>query len=237
VPKRSVVVRLVLLSGAVGGAAALVVLIGAPDAAVLREWGDRSGAAGPPLTIVATALLLLVLVPRSALAAGAGALFGPLPAIGYVVIGACLAAVAAYAAGRWAGRDAIALSQRWRRVDAWLLSSGVTTTMALRFLPIAPFGLVSYVLGATAVRLGPYLTGTILGILPSTTVYAILGANAMRPGSAAFGWSLAAALLLVATSGAVTAATRRRIGSARNRPPRADVARSPDSSAEGPAAE
>jgi uncharacterized membrane protein YdjX (TVP38/TMEM64 family) len=127
-----------------------------------------------------------------------------------VLVGAGIAAVSAYFAGRWAGRDAVAGSTRWRRLDGWLQSSGLTTTMALRFLPVAPFGMVSYILGATAVRLGPYMAGTIVGIVPSTTAYAILGANALSPGSAAFGWSVAAALVLAGAGGALTRAAHRR---------------------------
>jgi uncharacterized membrane protein YdjX (TVP38/TMEM64 family) len=80
----------------------------------------------------------------------------------------------------------------------------------MRLLPVAPFGLVSYAFGTTGVSLRTYLLGTAVGALPSTVIYASLGAAAMAPGSPAFAASVAAAVALgVGTAGATAVARRR----------------------------
>jgi uncharacterized membrane protein YdjX (TVP38/TMEM64 family) len=90
--------------------------------------------------------------------------------------------------------------------------------LTLRLLPVAPFGLVSYAFGATGVRLRAYLAGTALGAVPSTVVYATLGAHALSPGSPGFVYSLLAALVMsltTSTTMVVLARRRRREASSR----------------------
>jgi uncharacterized membrane protein YdjX (TVP38/TMEM64 family) len=49
-----------------------------------------------------------------------------------------------------------------------------------------PFGLLNYGFGATRVRPGTFLAGTAVGILPSTFLYAVVGAAAADPTSPLF---------------------------------------------------
>lgn len=161
-------------------------------AMAVADWG----VAAPAAAVAGTAVLLLALVPRTLLAAAAGLLFGPVAGAAYLIAGATIGAATAFGLGRWLGRDFVAAQALVRRADRWIARGGVLGVLALRLLPIAPFGLVSYALGTSGVRLAAYLAGTVLGMLPSTIVYANLGAAATRPGSAAFGFSLAGVLML-----------------------------------------
>jgi uncharacterized membrane protein YdjX (TVP38/TMEM64 family) len=207
---RSPAVRLALLVVLVSSFAAAVAVSGVPEPAGLAAEVSGLGTAGPVVVVAASAFLLLALVPRSVLAAGAGLVFGPVAGGVYVLAGATLAALAAFAAGRALGRDFVASRDRLAAVDGWLTRRGVVGVALLRILPVAPFGLVSYGFGTTGIRVGSYLAGTAAGAAPSTFVYASLGDSALSPGSPGFLISVAAAALLAAGGAAAAAMLRRR---------------------------
>lgn len=106
------------------------------------------------------------------------------------------ATVAAFGVGRYLGYDFVASRRHAAALNAFLHRRGLLGVLILRLLPIAPFGLVSYAFGVTAVRPATYLLATVIGIAPSTIVFASLGANALSPGTPAFAGSGAAALAL-----------------------------------------
>ncbi len=55
-----------------------------------------------------------------------------------------------------------------------------------RLIPVLPFGLLNYTFGATRVRLGAFVVGTALGILPNTVLNVLLGASVTDPTSPRF---------------------------------------------------
>ncbi|UWP78896.1 TVP38/TMEM64 family protein [Dactylosporangium fulvum] len=205
-------VRFVALIGFVAALAVLGGTVLVPRADAIIAAVRDAGVVAPVLAVTATAVLMVALVPRSLLAVAAGALFGAVAGAAYVLAGAVLAGVAAFTAARVLGRDFTVAHPRLRRADAWLDRGGLLAVAALRLLPVAPFGLVSYAPGVTALRFPVYVAGTVLGMVPSTVVYAVLGAGATRPGSAAFLLSGLVALLMAAatTIGARRAGLRRR---------------------------
>ena len=210
--------RFLLLVVLMASLAVGVTWIGAPEPADVAALVDDRGVFGPVMVVGASALLLLALVPRSVLAAGGGLVFGATAATGYVVTAAVVAALTAFAVGRVLGRDLVASRSRLARVDAWLTARGGWGVLVLRILPVGPFGLVSYILGTTGVTVRGYLAGTAAGVLPSTVVYANLGASAMRPGSVPFIAAVTAAVVLGVGGAAASAVLRRR---RRSREPRA----------------
>ncbi|MGH3657286.1 MAG: TVP38/TMEM64 family protein [Micromonosporaceae bacterium] len=194
---------------AVLGAGVAVLGVPEPDAVAGAIGG--SGLPAPAVAVAACAVLVLGLVPRTLLSAAAGLVFGPLAGTGYVLAGATVGAVVAFGVGRWLGRDFVAAQPRVRRLDGWLTDRGFFGVLVVRLLPIAPFGLVSYGFGTSGVRLRWFLTGTVAGIVPSTVIYAHLGAAAAEPGSPGFWISVAvAAGFLGMTLGLGTWITRRR---------------------------
>src|SRR5699024_876465 len=107
----------------------------------------------------------------------------------YILGGGLLAASAAFALGRWLGRDFIAdMLERWSRdtghrvrwwqraamriersivwTDNWITRHGVVGMWAARILPIAHFGLLSYACGAISVRFRHFVAGTGIGSTP-----------------------------------------------------------------------
>lgn len=186
--------------------AVTAVTLGRPVVAAWSQAADVVAWWGPLVAVVGSAVLMAALVPRAAVAAAAGLLFGPAWGAGYVLAGAALAAVVAFTTGRWLGRDLVRAHRRLAAVDRWIVSGGLAGVLALRLLPVAPFGLVSYACGITGLRLGTFLAGTLAGAAPGTVIYTSLGAAALSPGTPGFVISAAAAVTL-ALAGA--AASRR----------------------------
>lgn len=190
---------LALAVGALGAAAAVL---------PLRELPHLMSSLGPAAAVavaVVGGLLLSVLVPRTAITIACGALLGP--AIGAVaaLAAAMIAAAATYFAGRWAGHGALRARAGGRldRLDGWLNKRGLSAVLLVRFLPLAPFGLIGYAYGTTSVCRKNYLLGTLLAAVPSAVTYAVIGAAVTRPGElnpatlapAAIGFTLTAAIV------------------------------------------
>lgn len=58
--------------------------------------------------------------------------------------------------------------------------------LAVRLVPLFPFGWVNYAAAFTAVGWRDYLVGTGVGILPGTVAYVALGGAVARPGTPVF---------------------------------------------------
>ncbi len=73
-----------------------------------------------------------------------------------------------YAIGLALGRDTLrrVIGPRLKRVQRRIVSGGVLAIAAIRLVPIAPFTVVNLVAGASDIRLGAFMAGTILGMLP-----------------------------------------------------------------------
>jgi uncharacterized membrane protein YdjX (TVP38/TMEM64 family) len=154
----------------------------------LQHIADSIVALGPAAAVavaVIGGLLLSVLVPRTAITLACGALLGPATGAATALAAAVIAAVATYYAGRWAGRGVLAARSggRLERLDGWLNKRGLSAVLLVRFLPLAPFGLIGYAYGTTSVCRKRYLLGTTLASIPSAVSYAIIGAAVTSPGS------------------------------------------------------
>jgi phospholipase D1/2 len=134
--------------------------------------------------------------------------------------------VVTYAIGRAIGRGAVerfggVRVQRWNRD---LARHGVLAVAALRLLPIAPYGAVNLMAGASAVGLRQYTLGTALGMAPGILALTVfgrqLGAVVARPEARGFGWLGALAIGLAGSAIALRRMVRRWAGSAAARPSR-----------------
>ena len=154
----------------------------------LKSIADSVVAFGPAAAVaiaVVGGLLLSVLVPRTAITLACGALLGPATGAATALAAAIIAAVATYYAGRWAGRGALGARTggKLKRLDGWLNRRGLSAVLLVRFLPLAPFGLIGYAYGTTSVCRKRYLLGTTLASVPSAVSYAVIGAAVASPGS------------------------------------------------------
>lgn len=143
-------------------------------------------------------------VPGSVLTASAGVLFGVGTGIATALVGGIAGAVLSFAVARRLGRPAVAAlagSGRLAQLDARLSRRGFAAVLVLRLVPVFPFAVVNYGAGVTAVRFGPYLAATALGIVPATVVYATLGGSLREPGAPGLSPALGGLLLLAVVGG------------------------------------
>jgi uncharacterized membrane protein YdjX (TVP38/TMEM64 family) len=174
-------VRFGILGGVIAGLGVAAMVL------PLQAIADSVVALGPAAAVaiaVVGGLLLSVLVPRTAITLACGALLGPATGAATALAAAVIAAVATYYAGRWAGRGALgSRAGKLERLDGWLNRRGLSAVLLVRFLPLAPFGLVGYAYGTTSVCRKRYLLGTTLAAAPSAVSYAVIGAAVASPGS------------------------------------------------------
>jgi uncharacterized membrane protein YdjX (TVP38/TMEM64 family) len=119
----------------------------------------------------------LVAFPVLLLIAATAATFGPVLGFLYAAAGSLASAVVTYALGLALGRDTLRsiIGPRLKRVQRRIVKGGVVTIAAIRLLPIAPFTVVNVVAGASDIRLGPFIAGTILGMAPGWLLMSALG--------------------------------------------------------------
>jgi uncharacterized membrane protein YdjX (TVP38/TMEM64 family) len=84
-------------------------------------------------------------------------------------------------AGNWARRR---LTGRWRRLDGFILAQPFMATLTLRLLPVGNNTAVNLLAGVAGVRAVPFLLASLLGYLPQTLIFALLGSG-MRVGRGA----------------------------------------------------
>jgi uncharacterized membrane protein YdjX (TVP38/TMEM64 family) len=173
-------VRLGMLGGVVAGLGAAAALL--PLQSVAAQIA-AFGTAGAVAIAVVGGVLLSVLVPRTAITLACGALLGPAIGAAAALGAAVIAAIATYLLGRWAGRGALAARTggRLQRLDGWLNRRGLSAVLLVRFLPLAPYGLIGYAYGTTSVCRKQYLLGTTLASIPSAVTYAVIGAAVASP--------------------------------------------------------
>lgn len=216
--------RATLLAAFLVVAVIVTLTVGLPEERQLRGWLDGVGAWGPALFVVLYAVTSLAPVPKAVLSVLGGLLFGVVAGVALVVVGAMLGAVASFAIGRTLGREAVErlTGARVARVDELLTRRGLWSVVAVRLVPFIPFTVVNYAAGLTAVRWRDYLLGTAVGILPGTTAYVTVGAEAYAGWSPALVASLGLLALLSVGGLLVARRSRRSGGGAAVDPPAAE---------------
>lgn len=109
----------------------------------------------------------------------AGFLFGTWLGALYSLLAATLGAAAVFLAARYAFADLVeAKAGPWlRKMEAGFRADALNYMLVLRLVPLFPFWLVNLVPAVLGVRLGTFVLGTALGMVPGAVVYAGVGAG------------------------------------------------------------
>lgn len=112
--------------------------------------------------------------------AAAGFVYGFALALPIIVAGWLMSGLATYAIGRFAGRSLLyrlAGERRFARAEQAVLRGGAPVLLAARLVPVVPFSLTGYVAGAASVPLWRFTWTTVVGFLPLTVVFVLLGSR------------------------------------------------------------
>ncbi len=155
-----------------------------PEALKGLVTGIAAHPASAPIAVAVVALGCVILVPLTLMVVVAGAVLGWMEGIAVSLAGGLLGAAGSYGIGALLWRDAVR-SLAGPRLDALsrrLGRRGVLSVAAIRLVPIAPYGIVNMVAGASHVSLRDFLVGTAIGFGPGIV---FLSVAADRVGMAA----------------------------------------------------
>jgi uncharacterized membrane protein YdjX (TVP38/TMEM64 family) len=146
------------------------------------DWIRTLGRPGYLLFALGYAVASLLLAPGALLTVAAGLTFGWGPGLVVVAIGASISAALAFLLVRYAFRrhvwNLMRERPRLQALDRAVARQGWKAVLLLRLSGLLPFNLQSYLFGATAIGLWPYLAASLLGALPGAALLSYLGATA-----------------------------------------------------------
>jgi len=191
-------------------------------------WIRGAGTPGMLLFVVGYAIAIPLLLPGALLTLGAGFAYGVALGVPLVWIGASMGATAAFVLGRTLARRWIAAraadNPRFAAIDRAVASQGLRIVLLSRLSPLFPFNFLNYAFALTRVSLRDYVLGTVVGILPGTTMYVYLGslvtsltelsAGRRSGGTAEHVFYFAGLVVTVAVTAYVTVIARRALAQA-----------------------
>lgn len=141
-------------------------------------WAQANPLA-PLLYVIIYALRPLTLFSSVLLTLAGGFLFGPVWGVLYTMIGANLSATVAFFVGRYFGGGVLddansqGLMQRYARR---MRENSFETVLIMRLI-FLPYDLVNYLAGFLRIRYWPFILATIIGSVPGTIAFVLLGAS------------------------------------------------------------
>lgn len=146
--------------------------------------------------------------------AASGILFSLPIAIILNIIGSGIMASIPFLMGRKAGTGLLnTLTQKHPKLSVLKdipHKNEVMSSVMIRLIGILPGDLVSMYFGASGIRYSRYLTGTLLGLLPSIVIFSVMGMSVSDITSPAFWISAAAEILLILFSFVVLLTMRKK---------------------------
>lgn len=141
----------------------------------------RTGAWGPFLVIGLQVLQAIISpLPSWPVTVAAGALYGPVPATLYALVGGTAGAAVNWVLARRWGRPWVQkrLPAPWlARVDHLGPLHFLLLSLLGRLIPVASFDMVAYLAGLSSLRLLPFLAVATVGQAPALFAYAWFGAD------------------------------------------------------------
>lgn len=144
----------------------------------LIDWVGRYGVAACLIYIAVYVAVTAFSLPGGALMTITGGfLFGPVLGTTMTVVGATIGATVLFLAARFAFADYLhaKAGPALHRMEAGFQENALSYLLVLRLIPLFPFWLVNLVPALLGVRLGTYLLGTAIGIIPGSLVYSLVG--------------------------------------------------------------
>lgn len=130
-----------------------------------------------PLIILAIFTLASVLAfPITLLIIATVVAFGPVWGSFYSLVGATLGALSGFAIGHFVGRSFIErmTGSIISRLSRRLAEKGISSVIAVRIIPVAPFTVINLIAGASHIKFRDFFIGSFLGLLPGIIALALL---------------------------------------------------------------
>lgn len=121
----------------------------------------------------------LVVFPVLVLIAATAIVLGPWLGLITATAGVLASGLVLFLIGRVLGQQALQslLGARAAQIQSRIVGKGVLAVALIRIVPIAPFSLVNLLAGASKLKLGDFLIGTALGMIPGMAIMSALGSQ------------------------------------------------------------
>ena len=131
---------------------------------------------------------IFVIIPSNIISVAAGNVFGSVWGFVLTMIGYYISATVAFYISRFLGRSFIEelVGDKFIKLDNNLEEKGFKILFLLRLPPILPYDALSYTCGLTKIKYKDFILASVLGVVPETICYSILGTSFKHPLSARF---------------------------------------------------
>jgi uncharacterized membrane protein YdjX (TVP38/TMEM64 family) len=159
------------------------------------------GALGPIAYILLFAVGPSFLVPGAVMTVAGGLAFGAFWGAVWSLVGANLGALIAFWAGRFLGKNFVegVFGERFRHLLDRLVRNGFFIILYLRIVPVIPYNALNMLAGASPIAFQDYFWASVIGMIPGTVLFALLGDALWHPASPRF--FIAVALILCCFAG------------------------------------
>lgn len=147
------------------------------------KWVDSEirghGLSGEVIYLVIGSVVTAVGFPRQAVCFLAGYAFGLSGGVFLSSLASIFGCIFCFFYARLLGRDLVLhkFAARVRRIDDFLHENPLTMAVLIRFLPVGSNLLTNLLAGVSSVRPIPFFVGSIVGYLPQTIVFVLLGSG------------------------------------------------------------
>ncbi|RFD18581.1 DedA family protein [Komagataeibacter melaceti] len=150
-------------------------------------WGPalHSGVRGVALFVLGASVYCAFGLPRQAMCFTAGAAYGLGAGCALATVATLAGCLCGYGWGRWAGRGRMParLGATMARLEGVVGRAPFASVLMLRLMPVGSALLLNLAAGMLGVRVAPFGLATLLGSLPQTIVFVLVGTG-MRLGGA-----------------------------------------------------
>jgi len=175
----------------------------------IDEQVKGHGLTGEGLFLGLGAVLIAVGVPRQAICFLAGYAFGFMEGLVWSSLASLIGCIGCFFYARLLGRDLVMhkFAARVKRVDDFLRDNPLSMAMLIRFLPIGSNLLTNLVAGVSSVPPLPFFIGSLIGYVPQTLVFVLLGSGVQVDPV----WRISASVVLFLVSGVMGVVLYRRM--------------------------
>lgn len=154
-------------------------IAGMLDEAWMDQHVRQNGIQGELIFIAAASILGAGGFPRQILSFLAGYAFGLVEGFIYALISSAIGCALAFLVARYIARAMVAerLPARFKRVDAFLSDNTFVATLLIRFLPFGNNLATNLAAGLSQARGTHFVAASILGYIPQTLIFALLGSG------------------------------------------------------------
>ncbi len=179
-PRKNRILRGAIIAALAAGFFLVLLYRDRIDPHAIAQWASNQSWWATALEFIAVHILAgLIFVPRLFMGIAAGVLFGSVWGSALSLAGGTLGAFAGFVLVRFVNGDSVRLRET-PAIGKWLEqaeSQGWRLVLVVRLIPVLPHSLVNYVFGLSRMSTAGYLAGSTLGMVPTSVVYANLGAS------------------------------------------------------------